>query len=37
MAKAAMHPRAIAAHEEMAQRYDALLEAHMRPSLHVAA
>jgi hypothetical protein len=33
MAKAAKHPSAVAAHEEMAQRYDALIKERTRPSL----
>ena len=37
MAKAAKHPNAVAAHEEMSQRYDALVEERMRPPLHIAA
>ena len=37
MARAAKHPAAIAAHEEMAQHYDALVEALARPTLPIAA
>ena len=32
MAKAANHPNAAAAHEKMAQRYDALIKERMRPT-----
>lgn len=37
MAKAAKHPNAVAAHEEMSQQYDALVKLRMRPTLHIAA
>lgn len=33
MAKAAKHPNAVAAHEEMSQQYDALVKLRMRPTL----
>ena len=36
MAKAATHPHAVAAHEELAQRYDAQLNELTRPTLHIA-
>lgn len=32
MAKAATHPNAVAAHEKMAQQYDALIKERMRPA-----
>ena len=34
MAKAAKHPNAVAAHERMAQQYDALIKERMRPTFH---
>lgn len=37
MAKAAKHPAAIAVHEEMAQRYDALVETVAQSALPIAA
>lgn len=37
MANAAKHPKAVAAHEEMAQRYDALVADCVRSTLPVAA
>jgi len=37
MAKTAQHPNAVAAHEEMAQRYDVLIKEWMRPTLEIAA
>lgn len=37
MANAATHPKAVAAHEELAQQYDALVQERMRPTLHIAA
>ena len=36
MAKAAKHPNAVAVHEELSQRYDALVKALTRPTLRVA-
>jgi len=36
MAKAAKHPNAVAAHEELALRYDALIKRLTRPSQYVA-
>ena len=35
MAKAAKHPNAVVAHEELSQRYDALIKGMTRPNLHV--
>jgi len=37
MAKAASHPKVVAAHEEMAQRYDALVADCVRSTLLLAA
>lgn len=34
LAKAAKHPSAVAAHEELAQQYDALIEERTRPTFH---
>lgn len=35
MAKAANHPNAVAAHEKMAQQYDALIIERMRPAFQI--
>ena len=37
MAKAATHPKAVAAHEELALLYDARLNEVTQPTLHIAA
>jgi hypothetical protein len=34
MARSARHPSAVAAHEEMAQQYDALIKERTRSTLH---
>ena len=36
MAKGAKHPNAVAAHEELAWRYDALINERTRPTLHLS-